>query len=87
MENYARVVFDSGSQVLNLASLELQYEARVSSRQLVLESNEVVLHPGSVIDLSGGGHVAGTGPGAGSQVHHIYFWATLIKIRFVVKFG
>ena len=71
IQDYGEVVFDSGNMKLSLGALEMFYRSRLISKQLLLESNEIVLHPGSVMDLSGGGYEANQGPGAGTKVSHL----------------
>lgn len=62
------VQFESTGKVLTLGTLEIDCGAVLNSQTLLLQSNNIILHPGSTLDLSGEGHTAGQGPGAGSTV-------------------
>ncbi len=68
VENHAQVTLASSAHTLLLGQLELFYGAQVQGGQLFVESNEIWLHPGSVLNLTGGGYSAGSGPGAGGTV-------------------
>lgn len=68
IQDHATVKFQATGNVLSLGFLELHYGAVLYGERLLLESNDVILHPGSVMNLTGGGYAAGTGPGAGSMV-------------------
>lgn len=62
------VQFETTGKTLTLGRLEIQYGAVLYSQRLLLQSNNIILHPGSLLDLSGEGHSAGQGQGAGSTV-------------------
>lgn len=62
------VQFETTGKTLTLGRLEIQYGAVLNSQRLLLQSNNIILHPGSLLDLSGKGHSAGQGQGAGLTV-------------------
>lgn len=68
IKDYAVVQFETTGKTLTLGRLEIQYGAVLYSQRLLLQSNNIILHPGSLLDLSGKGHSAGQGQGAGSTV-------------------
>lgn len=68
IKDYAVVQFETTGKTLTLGRLEIQYGAVLNSQRLLLQSNNIILHPGSLLDLSGEGHSAGQGQGAGSTV-------------------
>ncbi len=53
---------------VSIGTLELSYGGVVNTAIFHLVGNEVILHAGSTIQMSGGGDVAGQGKGAGNQV-------------------
>ena len=67
MKDHAAVVFAASDKYLQLGSLELHYGAVLYGQRLLIESNDVIVRPGATVDLTGGGHAADTGPGAGNN--------------------
>lgn len=53
---------------LNLGTMELHYGAMLKAERLLMDSNDVLLRPGSQLLLTGTGYGAGQGPGAGKNV-------------------
>lgn len=72
IKDYARVHFQATGQTLSLGQLELHYKAILFGEQLLLEGNDVVVHPGAKIDLSKGGYGPGKGPGKGITLVSIF---------------
>lgn len=68
MKDYAMVEFHGSEKSLSLGVLELNYGAVLTGSQLSVISNEIRVHPGATITLTGGGYGPGLGPGAGSTV-------------------
>ena len=68
MKDYATVEFHGSDKSLSLGVLELNYGAILTGSQLSIVSNEIRVHPGATISLTGGGYGAGLGPGAGLTV-------------------
>lgn len=48
--------------------MELHYGAMLKAERLLMDSNDVLLRPGSQLLLTGTGYGAGQGPGAGKNV-------------------
>lgn len=68
IKDYATVTFETTGKVLQLTILELHYGSTLKGERILLQSNEILLQPGSTIDLSGGGYDSEQGPGKGLQV-------------------
>lgn len=67
VKDHARVRFAASERPLQLGELEVQYGAVVWGHTLRLQSNGVIIRPGGLLELSGGGQGAGLGPGAGAS--------------------
>jgi len=52
--------------------LEIFYGARLFGEVLSLQGNDIILHPGSSLDVSGGGFSAELGPGRGIRVSNFF---------------
>ncbi|VDI26438.1 Hypothetical predicted protein [Mytilus galloprovincialis] len=68
IKDYATVTFETTGKVLQLTILELHYGSTLKGERILLQSNEILLQPGSTIDLSGGGYDSEQGPGKGLQI-------------------
>ena len=68
VKDHATVTLQSSSRAIALATLELHYGAVLVGGHLVVVSNEVRVHHGAKVELSGGGHRPGEGTGAGAIV-------------------
>ena len=62
------MTFVSTGKVLNLGTLELNYGSVLYGETLMLESNNIILHPGSTLSLVGRGQAAMMGSGQGTTV-------------------
>lgn len=71
LESYSQVTFEKDPSTLKMikfAVLELHYGSTLTGKSLDIQSNEIILHPGSTLKLQGGGYTSEQGPGAGSMV-------------------
>ena len=68
MKDHAVVEFEASDKTLSLSYLELSYGAVLYGERLAMTSNEILLHPGSTLNLTGGGHGHEEGLGHGTQV-------------------
>ena len=66
--DHAQVQFAPSDAELALTHLELHYGSVLYAWKLVCVSNNIILHPGSTMDLTGGGFIHETGPGAGAAI-------------------
>ncbi|KAK3576663.1 hypothetical protein CHS0354_004948 [Potamilus streckersoni] len=71
IKDHAKVKFEATGQLQQLGKLELHYRAVLFGEKLLLWSNYIIIHPGSVMNLTGRGHPASTGPGHGQMVSGI----------------
>ena len=83
IKDYAQVHFQATDRTLSLGQLELHYRAVLLGEQLLLEGNDVVLHPGAKINLSKGGYGPGKGPGKGVTLVSIS--VLFLSFTFTVK--
>ncbi|PIK61103.1 hypothetical protein BSL78_01928 [Apostichopus japonicus] len=68
LQHHSTLVLEEGyptEQPLAISVLEADYGATIVAYSLVVTGSEMILHSGSRLDLNGGGHVGGEGPGAG----------------------
>ncbi|KAL5010959.1 hypothetical protein ScPMuIL_013264 [Solemya velum] len=67
IRDHATVRFETTGNTLELGTLDLHYGSVLFGEELDLECNYISLHPGSTLDLVGGGFPSGVGPGHGGQ--------------------
>ena len=73
VSDYASLTFGKSPnrtklQPHSIGLLDVEFSGVIHAEELYLQGNEVVLQPGSTIQLSGGGSSAMEGPGAGKMV-------------------
>ena len=69
IQEHATLSFDASQSMqpakMSVGRLQVDYGGSIHIHSLELEGNELVLHPGSSIDLIGGGGTVHEGPGDG----------------------
>lgn len=71
LQHHSTLVLEEGyptEEPLAISVLEADYGATIVAYSLIVTGSEMILHSGSRLDLNGGGHVGGEGPGAGYLV-------------------
>ncbi|KAI8478546.1 hypothetical protein Bbelb_437250, partial [Branchiostoma belcheri] len=75
VKDHAKLTFesdaDSEGKMIDIGLLEVNYGGVVTATSLHMRGNEVRVHAGAMLDLSGGGNGAEEGPGAGMQVDQV----------------
>ena len=87
IESWAEGTFENDPdhmKGINFAVLELHYGSVLHGESLNITSNMVILHPGSTIDMQGGGYIAEKGLGGGKMVS--YFKPNLCTLYQMTKF-
>lgn len=68
VKDHATVTLEGSDQRLSIGTVEIQFAGTLKGEKtLLMDSNEVILQPGSYMDLSGGGYGPGDGPGKGQS--------------------
>ena len=68
LKDHAEVTLEETGKQISFNTLEQHYGSTLTAKNLYMSAKYLILHPGSILDMTGMGYQAAEGPGQGSVV-------------------